>query len=162
MKYEFEVYQMQVEEHLFWVAKSKVLKGCVGQGETSDEAIKELEENEVEWLNTAAECDILIPSITLRTDSAYSGKISLRFSPFMHETASDYARQQGISLNQYINDAIVFYNGLMKEKITSKPLISKHELIDTETTTIISFTDAAKRKTSAMPIITVDDQPEEM
>ena len=32
MKYEFEVYQMKVEDHLFWVAKSKILKGCVGQG----------------------------------------------------------------------------------------------------------------------------------
>ena len=31
MKYEFEVYQMKVEDHLFWVAKSKILKGCVGQ-----------------------------------------------------------------------------------------------------------------------------------
>ena len=29
MKYEFEVYQMKVEDHLFWVAKSKIFKGCV-------------------------------------------------------------------------------------------------------------------------------------
>lgn len=32
MKYEFEVYQMQVEDHLFWVARSKILKGCLGAG----------------------------------------------------------------------------------------------------------------------------------
>ena len=29
MKYEFEVYQMKVEDHLFWVAKSKILKGVL-------------------------------------------------------------------------------------------------------------------------------------
>ena len=36
MKYEFEVYQMQVEDHLFWVARSKILKGCLGQGDTAE------------------------------------------------------------------------------------------------------------------------------
>lgn len=46
MLYEANIYQMKVEEHTFWVAESKVLKGCVGQGNSSDEAIKELEENE--------------------------------------------------------------------------------------------------------------------
>lgn len=62
MKYEFEVYQMEVRGHLFWVAKSKSLKGCVGQGETSDEAISELEQNEIEWLKTAEQCGMSIPS----------------------------------------------------------------------------------------------------
>lgn len=38
MKYEFEVYQMQVEDHLFWVARSKILKGCLGQGDTAEDA----------------------------------------------------------------------------------------------------------------------------
>lgn len=114
MKYEFEVYQMEVEEHLFWVAKSKVLKGCVGQGETVDDAIKELESNELEWLETAKEFDIPIPPISIRSDSSFSGKVSLRFSPFMHEEASWNAKEQGISLNQYINDAIVYYNGIQK------------------------------------------------
>lgn len=53
---------MEVEEHLFWVAKSKSLKGCVGQGETFDEAISELEQNEIEWLKTAEQCGISIPN----------------------------------------------------------------------------------------------------
>ena len=63
MKYEFETYQMKVEGHLFWVAKSKSLKGCVGQGETSAEAISELEQNESEWLKAAKQCGIPIPQI---------------------------------------------------------------------------------------------------
>lgn len=82
MKYEFEVYQMKVEDHLFWVAKSKILEGCVGQGETTVEAVNELEGNEFEWLETAKQCGIPIPDMHVRTDSPqYSGKISLRFSP---------------------------------------------------------------------------------
>ena len=48
---------------------------------------------------------------------AYSGKVSLRFSPFTHEEASNNAKALNISLNQYINDAIVYYNALNKNKI---------------------------------------------
>jgi predicted RNase H-like HicB family nuclease len=39
-----------------WVAESLVLKGCVGQGETMQEAMKELEINEGEWIKK--ECGI--------------------------------------------------------------------------------------------------------
>ena len=44
MLYPFQVYRSEVEQHMFWVAKSASLKGCVGQGETAEEAIAELEE----------------------------------------------------------------------------------------------------------------------
>lgn len=42
MKYPFAVFQTQVEDHIFWIAKSTILKGCVGQGESQEEAIKSL------------------------------------------------------------------------------------------------------------------------
>lgn len=117
MKYEFEVYQMQVEDHLFWVARSKILKGCLGQGDTAEDAIKELEINEEEWIDTATVCGIPVPAPTVHSQYAYSGKVSLRFSPFTHEEASNNAKALNISLNQYINDAIVYYNALNKNKI---------------------------------------------
>ena len=138
MKYEFEVYQMKVEDHVFWVAKSKRLKGCVGQGETTAEAVNELEGNEFEWLETAKQCGIPIPDMHVRTDSPqYSGKISLRFSPFVHEQASDLAKKQGISLNQYINDAIVYYNSMLIERNASNSKDTKS--IDKTSNSIIQF-----------------------
>ena len=51
MLYPFQVYQTQVEDHKFLIARSASLKGCVGQGETSDEAISELAQNEQEWID---------------------------------------------------------------------------------------------------------------
>ena len=63
MIYNFTVFQQKVDDHTFWVAKSTQLKGCVGQGDTCDEAIKELEENEREWLTTAKEFNIEIPKV---------------------------------------------------------------------------------------------------
>ena len=67
MLYPFRVYQNKVEEHVFWVAKSTCLKGCVGQGETAEEAISELEVNEQEWLVTAKEAGIPIPPVPFET-----------------------------------------------------------------------------------------------
>ena len=58
--YLFQLFQCKVEEHEFWVAKSTVLKGCVGQGETVDDAVMELENNEREWIITAKDYGIPI------------------------------------------------------------------------------------------------------
>ena len=64
MKYNFSAYQQQVDDHIFWVAKSTQLKGCVGQGESCEEAIRELQCNEDEWLQTASEYNIRTPEET--------------------------------------------------------------------------------------------------
>lgn len=43
-----------------------LLRGCVGQGATTEEAIAELEENEKVWLDTAIEYGIPIPAVPER------------------------------------------------------------------------------------------------
>ena len=127
MKYEFAVYKMSVEGHDFWVAESKSLKGCVGQGETSAEAISELEENELEWLKTAEKYGITIPPVPVRKEQEFSGKTMLRISPFTHERASDNAKRLGISLNQYLNDAVVAYNERITAAINQNESYSSQE-----------------------------------
>ncbi len=155
MKYEFEAYQMEVENHIFWVAKSKFLNGCLGQGDTLNEAVSELEANENEWLSSAKEYNIPIPERTARRQSIYSGKVSLRFSPLMHAEAAENAKQMNISLNQYINDAIAYYNGLVKQH-------SFKHILDSEgsetTTKIINIKNFKKQKFS----INIKEIPEEM
>lgn len=110
MKYGFKVYMMDVEDHQFWVAESKELKGCLGQGDTIDEALAELAANEEEWLKTAAELNMRIPEVTVESMEAYSGKFVVRVSPVIHREASECAKKQGISLNQYVNNAILTAN----------------------------------------------------
>lgn len=119
MIYEFVVYPMTVDDHSFWAAESKSLKGCVGQGDTAQEAIAELESNETEWLIMAKEFNLEIPSVAVHKEERYSGKISLRFSPFEHEKASRNAQRMGISLNQYISDAITNYNASVTDHLSS-------------------------------------------
>ena len=110
MKYPCKIYKTQVEDHVFWVAESTCLKGCVGQGETADGAVSELEENEIVWLDAAAEIGIEIPIIPIETMNEYSGKFTVRISPAVHQDAAYYAQKEHISLNQYVNDAIVAQN----------------------------------------------------
>lgn len=68
MIYEYEVEKMRNEKFgsEFYIAMSKSLRGCVGQGVTTEEAIAELEENEKVWLDTAIEYGIPIPAVPER------------------------------------------------------------------------------------------------
>lgn len=43
-------------------------------------------------------------------EQKHSGRISTRIAPNIHKQAAELATAQGISLNQYINDAIVAMN----------------------------------------------------
>lgn len=110
MNYGYTVYKACVEDEVFWVAESRELKGCVAQGDTPEEAIAELASNEEEWLETAKECGIEIPEHSVEELVVYSGKFMTRLSPFVHQEAAMCAKKQGISLNQYVNNAIVQAN----------------------------------------------------
>ena len=101
------------------------MKGCVGQGSTSEEAVEELRQNEIEWLNAAKEYGIPIPAEYIRKETKFSGKVSLRMSPLIHEDAYNNSKELGISLNQYINDAINEYNQKYKNQTYSSTYSDK-------------------------------------
>ena len=122
MMYPFSVVLTKEGLDSFWVAKSSCLKGCIGVGASPDEAIKELEQNEVAWLETAKEVGIAIPEVPVEEENSFSGKFSLRISPSVHKKAVAAAKREGISLNQFINDAIVNYSA----EISSAEYISDY------------------------------------
>jgi len=110
MKYPYYVRLIQeTDGEQYWVAKSESLKGCIGAGDTPEEAVKELEENEIAWLETALEFGTEIPPVPYETEEEYSGKFTVRMSPFEHRRAAEQAKKQGLSLNQYVCNAIVNY-----------------------------------------------------
>ena len=51
-----------------------------------------------------------IPEVSIESMEAYSGKFVVRVSPVIHKEASECAKKQGISLNQYVNEAILTAN----------------------------------------------------
>ena len=121
MKYEFIVYPMEANGHCFWAAESRTLDGCAGQGETPEEAIRELEQNEISWLESAEKYNLPIPEVTHRQEKTYSGKVLFRFSPMEHQRAYEYSREMGISLNQYLSDAVTAYNAEYAARHTRPP-----------------------------------------
>lgn len=110
MIYPFRVYLKSDSCDPYWVAQSSCLKGCVGQGKTANKAIKELEANETEWISAAEIAGIDIPEVPITNAAQYSGKFTVRISPIEHCIAAENAKKENISLNQYVNDAIVSKN----------------------------------------------------
>lgn len=113
IKYPFRVFQTDVKGHVFWVAKSNYLKGCVGQDDAQEDAIAELEQNETVWIETALKTGIPVPEVPVERIEEYSGKMTLRIAPFVHMQAAQLAERGGISLNQYINNAVVSQNAML-------------------------------------------------
>lgn len=111
MKYSFSVAKEQVEDKVYWIARCKEVGTIIGQGDTPEEALAELEENEAVWLEFAAEQGLEIPSDEPVQKKRYSGKFVTRIAPAAHAMAATLATEQGISLNQYVSDAISYYNG---------------------------------------------------
>ena len=110
MKYPYRVELIEeADGERCWVARSESLKGCIGTGDTPEEAAKELEENEVAWLETAQEYGTKIPAVPYERVESFSGKFTVRVSSYVHKAAAEEAKKQGVSLNQFINDAIVNY-----------------------------------------------------
>ena len=65
MIYGFKTYPAKSGLDTFWIAESMQLNGCVAQGDTLDEALRELASNELEWINSASEQGIKVPSVEL-------------------------------------------------------------------------------------------------
>lgn len=65
MIYGFNVYPAKSDMNTFWIAESNQLNGCVAQGDTLNEALKQLAINELEWINCAIEQKIKIPEVEL-------------------------------------------------------------------------------------------------
>ena len=65
-------------------------------------------------------------------------------SRFVHEEAAKNAQAQGVSLNQYINDAIVNYNALCRS--ASQNNFTNITAVSETSATVIDFQELQKRK----------------
>lgn len=94
-------------------------------GATEEEALRNLKQvmksNIEMWLQEGL--DIPEP----KSKKNYSGAIALRVPPFMHEFLSEYAANEGVSLNSLINLCISEKMGMQKEKAASKVEYHYHD-----------------------------------
>ncbi|HHY71176.1 MAG TPA: toxin-antitoxin system HicB family antitoxin [Thermoanaerobacterales bacterium] len=109
MPYRIKMYPMveendQVEENeqIEWVAEIPDLPGCVGCGDTPEEALAMVEDAKQSWIESALADGIAIPEPKNPDNSQYSGKFTLRVPKSLHKELSLKAEDEGLSLNQYI------------------------------------------------------------
>lgn len=96
LKYPMEI----VEDDDAFVASIPDLPGCVSYGDTLEEAVKSLTETKNLWITGRFGGEQQIPAPSEIDD--FSGKFVLRIPRSLHKSLDREARQQGVSLNQYV------------------------------------------------------------
>ncbi len=81
-----------------WVAEVKELRGCIAQGRTREELLRNVDRAMEAWIDDALEAGDPIPEP--RRDASYSGKVLVRMPPYLHGELAAEAERQGVSLNQ--------------------------------------------------------------
>jgi antitoxin HicB len=77
------------------------LPGCMSDGDTLEEALSMGEDARISWIETAIELGKDIPEPYSYMDN-YKGRITVRVPKSMHKELIDEAKEEGISLNQYL------------------------------------------------------------
>ncbi len=96
-------YTINLERHddqgVYWVARVVELPHCLIHGDTPEQAIKEIEEVKMDWIQSNLEDGLPIPE---PTSTRYSGEIRIRMPPSLHQLLAQRAANEGVSLNQYM------------------------------------------------------------
>lgn len=74
--------------------------GCVASGESAADALANVEDVALDWIDATLEQGQNIPEPL--DNAQYSGKLVLRMSKGLHKRAAKSADREGISLNQFI------------------------------------------------------------
>ena len=93
-----------------------MLKGCMSDGETVEEAYNNLEEAKKEWFTYMLENNLAIPE---PADASYSGKFVVRIPKSLHKIITEQSKREGLSLNQYVANVLAFAAG-QRAALTAK------------------------------------------
>ncbi len=101
-------YTIILEQHddadtSYWVARVAELPHCLITGDTPMEALKEIEEVKLDWIESNLEDGLPIMEPKPRK---YSGQIRLRIPPSLHQHLVYLASVEDVSLNQYMVSAL--------------------------------------------------------
>lgn len=83
--------------------------GCISEGDTPDEAVRNVDEALAGIVDVMLEDGLPIPE-PLGTRE-YSGRVVLRIPPSLHARAVHVAEREGVSLNRLLSNAVAEYVG---------------------------------------------------
>lgn len=83
-----------------WLASVPALPGCMGDGETREEALADAESAIIEWMNAAVQLGRAVPA------PASLGQWRQRVPRSLHEKLKIRAAQEGVSLNALVTSVL--------------------------------------------------------
>ena len=97
-----------------FVAEVLELPGCLSQGETVEEAYRNLNDAMAGYIAALLDSGQTVPEPIGMNE--YSGRLLLRMSRQLHRAATTRAMRDGVSLNRWIGEA-------MTERLARHPLV---------------------------------------
>lgn len=94
------------------------LPGCISQGDDLEDAYKMIEDAKRSWIELALDNGREVPEPRdSSSEDDYSGKFVLRIPKSLHRTLSEKAKEESVSLNQYIAYLLARGSGESQENI---------------------------------------------
>jgi predicted RNase H-like HicB family nuclease len=87
-----------------YAAKIAEFPGCVAQGDTPEEAYRNLEAVAESWIEEVLGMGQEVPEPAV--GNRYSGRVALRLPRSLHRNAAELAEREGTSLNQFLVSAV--------------------------------------------------------
>lgn len=112
LNYPSQITKIDAEDGGGFLIEVPMLKGCMSDGETVEEAYNNLEEAKKEWFSYMLENNLDIPEPTKAVD--YSGKFMVRIPKTLHKIIVEQSKKEGLSLNQYVSTVLAYAAGQKK------------------------------------------------
>ncbi len=98
-EYQMRVYQYPNGDSLDWVVEYPDLPGCIGTGDTIEEAIEDAKFGKDMWIEAATKIGKEIPTPSNSYSIEYSGKFNIRIPKSLHRDLVLKAEEEDVSLN---------------------------------------------------------------
>lgn len=101
--YKIEITKLSSSDGGGFLATVPKLPGCMSDGETPDEAFKNVQDAISCWIETAKELGRELPKPDkYKTEDDFSGKLTLRMPKILHKMIAEQAEREECSINQLI------------------------------------------------------------
>lgn len=95
----------------YWVARVIELPHCLTHGDTTEEALRDVEDAKKEWIKSNLEDGLPVPE-----PAKYTGQYHLRMPPTLHEALALKSESEEVSLNQFMVTALARAVGYAEPK----------------------------------------------
>lgn len=101
LPYNINIRHIRDESGEYYFATVNELDGCMSDGKTIEEAAKNIRKAMESWLETCLEKKYKVP-VPENDVEKFSGKFNVRLPKSLHGEVVTNAKNEGVSLNQYI------------------------------------------------------------